>query len=267
MNSSRRFGVEIECVGEPSRVIACLADAGIQARFEHYNHIDSDRWKITTDASVRGSSGRGIELVSPPMSGEEGRAQIAAACRALRQAGAIVNRTCGLHVHHDASDLDGMRLRGLVRLYQRSERVLDSLHPASRQASYFCQTMQGMDVWEHACDAGLDDAGAYAKLIEDRYTRYRKLNLAAYRRHGTVEFRQHAGTLNAEKIWAWVVLTQAMVEKAAGGRLDLNAQILPSWERVKQALGLTTYWGGTMTEQAAGEFYNARRISLRAAGA
>jgi hypothetical protein len=102
-------------------------------------------------------------------------------------------------------------------------------------------------------------------MVDNACSRYLKLNLAAYRRHGTVEFRQHAGTTNATKIWHWVVLTQAMVEKAAGGRLSLTAGILPNWQRVKQAIGLTTYWGGSETEQAAAEYYGGRRKALRAA--
>ena len=80
--------------------------------------------------------------------------------------------------------------------------------------------------------------------------------------HGSVGVPHARGD---EPIWHWVVLTQAMVEKAAGGRLSLTAGILPNWERVKQAIGLTTYWGGSETEQAAAEYYGGRRMALRAA--
>jgi hypothetical protein len=45
--------------------------------------------------------------------------------------------------------------------------------------------------------------------------RYAKLNLTAYHTHGTVEFRQHQGTTNAQKIENWVKLCLRMVAHAA----------------------------------------------------
>lgn len=261
MNESRKFGVEIEFLGNKQRVIECLEREGIHVQFQGYTHQTMSTWKIVTDSSVIGN-GSGLELVSPPMRGEDGRRQIEAACRALAAAGARVNKTCGLHVHHDASDLDVRRLKGLVRLYQRSEAVLDTLHPKSRQNNLYCRTTLSIDL-----EWGRDEAGPeeFVRMVDNVCSRYLKLNLAAYRRHGTVEFRQHAGTTNATEIWHWVVLTQAMVEKAAGGRLSLTAGILPNWERVKQAIGLTTYWGGSETEQAAAKYYSGRRKALQAA--
>jgi hypothetical protein len=44
--------------------------------------------------------------------------------------------------------------------------------------------------------------------------RYRNLNVAAYARHGTLEFRQHQGTVNATKMVAWVKFTGAIMEQA-----------------------------------------------------
>jgi hypothetical protein len=48
--------------------------------------------------------------------------------------------------------------------------------------------------------------------------RYHKLNLTAYRRHRTVEFRQHSGTLEANKAINWVLLCLRMVDAAKAGR-------------------------------------------------
>lgn len=264
-NRNRTFGIEIEGLSPVGRerLAQILQHAGVQCRYEGYNHRTQNHWKIVTDASIIEQNGEyGFELVSPPLRGAHGLEEIKKVCKALNEAGCKVNRSCGLHVHHDASDLDVRRLKGLVRLYQRSEAVLDTLHPKSRQNNPYCRTTLSIDL-----EWGRDEAGPeeFARMIDNAHGRYLKLNLAAYRRHGTVEFRQHAGTTNATKIWHWVVLTQAMVEKAAGGRLSLTAGILPNWERVKQAIGLTTYWGGSETEQAAAKYYSGRRKALQAA--
>lgn len=267
MNGNRKFGVEIEFLGNKTDALEALHNAGIEVEFRGYTHETCSCWKIVTDGSVSGPAGEGLELVSPPMTGREGMRQIELACEALRASGARINRTCGMHVHHDASDFDGKKLRGLLRLYQRAEDVLDTLHPESRRgnACEHSKSMAYVDV-RMACHTASDSsAQALACEFDTKYGRYRKVNIAAYRRHGTVEFRQHAGTLDAAKICSWVVLTQAMMEKAAGGRLSLDAGALPNWERVKQAIGLTTYWGGSETEQAAAEYYGGRRKALQAA--
>jgi hypothetical protein len=41
--------------------------------------------------------------------------------------------------------------------------------------------------------------------------RYRSLNLQSFGLYGTVEIRQHQGTLNATKALAWVAYGQAMI--------------------------------------------------------
>ena len=48
--------------------------------------------------------------------------------------------------------------------------------------------------------------------------RYHKLNLTAFRKHKTVEFRQHSGTLDTEKARQWIALCLRMVEAATLGR-------------------------------------------------
>lgn len=45
-------------------------------------------------------------------------------------------------------------------------------------------------------------------------TRYAKVNLESYVRHNTIEFRQHSGTTDAEKITNWVVFMVGFVEES-----------------------------------------------------
>jgi hypothetical protein len=40
------------------------------------------------------------------------------------------------------------------------------------------------------------------------------LNSHSYWRHGTIEFRLHSGTLDADKIINWLIITQKMILKA-----------------------------------------------------
>lgn len=201
-NNNRTYGIEIELVHNNKYAMAgALRAAGIETVVEGYNHITRPHWKIVTDASIRGG---GYELVSPILRGEEGLETIRRVAEVLNAMGATVNRSCGLHVHHGADDLKPRHLYNLLRLYRRSEGVIDRMMPKSRRGNNntYCKSM---------------------KLMEEGtrpYDRYFKLNLQSLHVHGTVEFRQHSGTIDAEKIIRWVEITQLMVERSKRKVLD-----------------------------------------------
>lgn len=251
LNNERTFGVELEVVHcQPDDVAYWLNEAGVTCRNEGYNHSVRNFWKATTDGSLseRGDDRSGTELVSPPLMGDEGLRQIREVCRVLRANNVRVNRTCGFHVHHDARDLSLNGWRLLSKLYAKYEPLLDGLMPPSRRESQnqYCFSLLSrfQDYgWgqgdEHntyeaklaRCFATLDAAEtveAVASAISGR-NRYCKLNWEPFWRQGTVEFRQHAGTFNAEKVIAWVVLTQAMLEKAKTG-VRCSPTTEPTWE-------------------------------------
>lgn len=49
--------------------------------------------------------------------------------------------------------------------------------------------------------------------------RYKKVNLKSYFRHGTVEFRQHSGTIEYTKISNWVLFLHSLVAYNQKGKL------------------------------------------------
>jgi Putative amidoligase enzyme len=222
------FGVEIETLvpGQASfrnRVAEGIArdisEAGVPCGFEGYNHTRRDHWKIVTDASLTAPNGYlGFEFVSPPLS-DAGFPQIDAVCRMLQRSNARVNRTCGLHVHIGARRLTLDAMRRLAFLYIENEDVIDALMPPSRRKDLnnFCRGLQANADIEGATRA--TDVRALAKAIRrndyGEISRHTKLNFAAYWRHGTVEFRQHSGTIDAEKIKRWVGFCQKLVDVAA----------------------------------------------------
>ncbi len=227
-NTERTFGVEIEFVGDAYSVKEAVNQLGIECEVEGYNHATRNHWKIVTDASVRPTgrqTGRGLEIVSPILRGIEGLEQLKRVCQGLENAGAKVNRTCGLHVHHDAQDFTTEAFKNIIKIYQRFEPVIDTLVSNSRRENNntYCASVNNR-YFAYALE------GATARDVIDRTCgRYRKLNLQSFVTHGTVEFRQHQGTMEFEKIANWIKLTQAMVERAVtrgvrNGRLnDWNA--------------------------------------------
>jgi len=220
---NRRFGVEIEML-VPVRVsrealASALTAAGCPTQVMGYNHQRFTTWKTVSDASVRPEMGYyGIELVSPPMQGEEGFAQVVAAGNVLGPLGCKVNRSTGLHIHVDAATLTPDSMRRLAAVYADAEPVIDSLMPPSRRgdANTYCGSMRRLqrDVLARA-----SDASSIAQAVNGG-SRFCKLNFTAFWRHRTVEFRHHSGTVDGAKIVNWAKLCLRMVDFAANSTVS-----------------------------------------------
>jgi hypothetical protein len=217
-SGARRFGVEIEVVGlSQATAAAALRAAGLLAEVERYNHSTRSHWKVVTDATVRG-----CEVVSPPMTDW---ADVATAMAALRGAGGTVDRTTGLHVHHEVADLDGASLARLVRMYADHSDELDGLVATYRRAGrgQYCGRLSAghadrlAAVLEGCTGTTLAARQAQARGVT-AVSRYVTLNCHSYLTYGTVEFRQHQGTLSGAKGQAWLLLGQAMIRAAVEAR-------------------------------------------------
>jgi len=244
-NEYRTFGIEIEFkiqIRDGYFVAERLSAAtGVSVVYREYTHEVMRTWKLITDASITG----GFELVSPPLSGLTGLEQVRTMMRALVSLGASVDRQCGLHVHHNAIDLTPDELVGLVVFHTQFESVIDKFHPVSRRNNNYAEgryypmerqfaeeiraskTMtRKRDLFELAYGSG-----------QARSSRYRKLNTQSFRLYGTVEFRQHAGTLNGTKATNWIMFTQLLVEKAKCG-VDITPRAKVSFGELVRALRL-----------------------------
>lgn len=226
------FGVEIECyLPDGASQHACAAAVNQRlgslgsCAVESYNHQRRNNWKIVADGSLQDYT-RGIELVSPVLFGEQGLRQIEVVCKALQDFGCTVSRRCGLHVHVGVgSDMQISFFKNIVKLYSIYEPVIDSIMPMSRRGSSnsYCRPMTS------ARPGAVDAAASFDAVVvattnmrhREDSRRYFKLNLDAYSRHKTVEFRQHSGTLDAAKASRWTVLCLRMVA-AAKGQLALG---------------------------------------------
>jgi len=266
-NTERTFGVEIEFLGHANAVAAKCRAMGIDCRVENYNHENREWWKIVTDASVNGA-GEGLEIVSPILHGREGLEAVKTVCAALEAAGATVNVTCGLHVHHGAEDFNVNSFKNITLLYTRYEKTIDSLMPKSRRGSNntYCASLFDL---QHATFSSAQrfmewiyNARDTDQLLDFFSRRFLKLNLRAYRAHSTVEFRQHSGTTEAAKVVNWILLTQAMVNKATERTVLNPANVDDSWKSFKKAVALTGYRGATEELQAVQRFYGKRRKQL-----
>jgi hypothetical protein len=207
----RRFGVEIEFSGiSRSDAEAALRAAGINAVSESYNHNTRRHWKLVPDASVR-SMGNGCgELVSPPLRGEAGLVQLELAVTTLQNAGASVNVTTGIHVHHDMAGLTGSEIAAFVTLWAERQTAIDSLVSESRRGNRntYCQNLSDYEL--RSIQSDLNNYGRIRNDIQ----RFRKINVMSYPKYGTVEIRQHQGSLDGAKLRHWILFGQALITAA-----------------------------------------------------
>jgi hypothetical protein len=212
---NRNFGIEIEAYGVDRWLLERkLNEAGINTRAESYNHQTREHWKITGDASIRAS--QGFEVVSPILNGEDGLSQLLTVCRVLKENNALINKSCGLHVHLDAEDMRTQDWKKLYKNYIRVESTIDSFMPRSRRASNntYCKSMK-----THGSIRAIDNANDL-KAIERAIThrdRYYKLNTQSYWRQKSVEYRQHSGTIEFEKITNWLFFVARLTEFSRQG--------------------------------------------------
>lgn len=258
-NRNRTFGIEIEGLSPVGRerLAQILQRAGVQCRYEGYNHRTQSHWKIVTDASIIEQNGEyGFELVSPPLRGAHGLEEIKKVCKALNEAGCKVNRSCGLHVHHDASDYDVEAFKNLYAIYIRFETAIDELVSESRRGhqNRFCVGFRDTRLLET-----LKNVKCMDELLSDVFpSRYVKLNCQSYVVHGTIEFRQHQGTMDGEKIANWVVLTQMMVDRAVESTVQMKSGA-NDWFNLKKVIRGYKWMGADETQQEAVSYYNKRR--------
>ena len=227
---NRRFGIEIEAYGvNRSVLVTALRSEGLQADLAGYGQSATAYWKVSRDGSIIAANP--FELVSPILSGPLGIAELGTAIGVLVRKNAKVNATCGFHVHIDATNMDLKGLRSVLKSYANNEDIIDALMPTTRRGSnnQYCRSLAGIT-------PGMTDADRVAKVKAffaevDRCqtvselqamviarSRYVKLNLLAYSEHGSIEFRQHSGTVNRIKIVNWVTFCEAFVSHAAAAR-------------------------------------------------
>ena len=221
LNTDYTFGIEIEFKGVSTTSVAeALTAADIPSRVRAYgNHDPQTFWKVTTDATVTEagyslSTGRGVggELVSPILTGESGLADLNRVCDVLNSLdGLFVNVKCGVHVHLGRPDgWTASHIQSIYRRYAAFESDFDSFMPRSRRGTrgQYCGSLT-----HRASGVAGERSGNLSGLASSAGGRFKKLNLNPLKRVSkTIEFRQHSGSTDFDKISNWVRLLIAFSE-------------------------------------------------------
>ena len=217
---TRRFtiGVEIECFNiNKSAVISDLDAERIHAIATGYNHTDyASTYKLGSDCSISGNDT--CEVVSPVLENLDSLKKV---CDVINARGAKVNKSCGLHVHFGAKDFTIAQWVRIIRNYAALESIIDSFMPMSRRGNEnrYCRSIVA-----RAASSCLDNATCMSDIFDAFHNdRYYKLNVMAFRGHKTIEFRQHSGTTDFNKIEAWINFLRGLLEYSLNNEAIITA--------------------------------------------
>ena len=240
------FGCEIEMTGltrqKAAEAVASLF--GTMARQTHESRIydpwevidnEGKKWRFVYDGSIRGSQRTGrqqvtngdgtykVEMNSPKLEYSE-MGKLQEVVRALRHAGAVVNPSCGMHVHVDASQHTPQSLKNALSImYSKEDILFKALNVNESRVERWCQkvrepmlekirklpTNTTMDRLRQEWYEGSD--GSYEHY---NWTRYYALNLHSVFYRGTLEWRCFESTLHAGKVRANITLALAISAQA-----------------------------------------------------
>lgn len=247
----QRFGIEMEMTGITRKKASQIIAKHFQSESIHegggydaYSVRDQEgrKWRIVSDSSIDrevpnnyDDGDYSVEVVSPicVYNDIEDIQQIV---RNLRRNHAVVNDSCGIHIHIDASKHTPKTLRNIANIMYSKEDLLYKALQIEVNREHYCKKMeesfmqelnqrkpktmaQMKNIWYQE---NPDHLHSYRGAHYDQ-SRYHALNLHSVFDKGTVEFRLFNGTLHAGEVKSYIQLclaisNQALVQKKASNR-------------------------------------------------
>ena len=235
----QNFGLELEFTGitrrKAAETIGKLLNGEAYATYKGGAYKawtvtgpDGRIWTVERDASIEPTDWddeKKCEFVTPKCTYED-IGTVQEIIRALRKAGAKVNKSCGLHIHVDGANHTAKSLKNLVFTFRAKEDLIfKAVGTQEARLERWCKPIDDRLVdnikkLRKVDNAALEDAwyNTYARY-ENRAahyneSRYHALNLHSIWYRGTVEFRLFEATLHAGEVRAYINLCLAMSAQA-----------------------------------------------------
>jgi hypothetical protein len=147
--------------------------------------------------------------------------------RKLREAGAIANDSCGIHVHVDASPFDANTLRNITNIMASKEDLIyKALQVTVARQHRWCKPVDArfLEELNRRKPKTLNEVsriwynGGDRSSVHYDDSRYHCLNLHSVFQKGTVEFRLFNSTTHAGKIKAYIQFCLAISAQALNQR-------------------------------------------------
>ena len=227
------FGIELEFTEISTRAAErALRDGGI------------DGVTVKTDATPTVT----CELALPPLAPSPFAWQyIRSICAQMEAAGAHINSNCGMHCHISnapidseltpagfsrlsveaaaagriidrfGDPIDAIAARDIIERYTVAQNQIDQMHPRSRTDNRYCRPLTSRL-------AEIRAARTISELTSATWGKFGTVNVTTWTR-GTIEFRQAAGTCDADKVIHWAKFLTNLVRYTTEERIDQSATV------------------------------------------
>jgi len=230
----QRWGLELEMSGYFGHPFE--NDGGFYGKYSVRDE-QSRRWTVMSDSSITKQKkvdgeivdtiddAYSVELVTPICKYEDIEV-LQGLVRKLRKAGALVNNSCGIHVHVDGAGHTPKSIRNIINIVaSKNDLLYQALQIEPIRQSY-CKKLDEQlidqmnrykpeqmcrieDIW-YRC---LGNGDSHTSHYND--SRYHFLNLHSFfHGNGTLEFRGYNATLHAGKVKTAIQLSLAMCHQA-----------------------------------------------------
>jgi hypothetical protein len=198
---------------------------GIELEYEDcklgLTDIDPSYWRVDTHHSLRNG---GLELISIPLSIAQTAPALDSAERMIKSMKGKATKRCGVHVHLNVSDLTLMQLWQIMTYNTLLEPFIFAQFAKNREDSHFCvPTWTNTELQRRMYDDATrlhkgwaKPRGVYAHdgLTMLKTSKYSARNVAAIKKFGTLEFRQHRGSTDMNEVYRWVHFIRGLRQQA-----------------------------------------------------
>ena len=214
--------------------------------------VNNNEYEQDEDRSDRGN---GREFVTIPMAHDKLFQVIDELCEFLKKKNCQINKSCGFHCHLDMKKENYHNVRKTFLVFSIFEDVLFNMLPESRRTSRYCLPLK-KDYRQFFNTKGRNEQRKFENYwfetnnkdtIEHKKkhkwdeSRYVSINYHSLFFHGTLENRQHSGTLSATKMKNWILINQILTDYAIHtpmkrlmklrGNVETFHSIIQSYER------------------------------------
>ena len=253
-------GIEIEYYGVSDRVIIEYCKRrGVNVVREGYNHSTRDYWKLVYDATQgTGGSGEAGELVSPILKGKSGLTQMRKCLMGVNEAGMLVNKDGGLHVHFGVRGYSIQTIKNIIVNYHGFQGLIDKMLNPYRRNNTWAKPFSSRQIDGVKRANTMNDIfnaisgrtrGSWTQSDNRDNARYHVVNVFCYLKYGTLEFRQHASNIETDTTLMWVYFLHFLIE--ASKKKELSNY---TWKNLENILPkrIGTFWANRVYELSGG---------------
>jgi hypothetical protein len=251
-------GIEIEYYGVPKRILEDKLEAGgIKAKDVSYTHQVTPYWKLTTDVTSEGKHAG--EMVSPILKGKAGLVEARKCINICQEAGMLVNRSGGFHVHFGMQGVSVQSIKNIIVNYNNLQPIIDKMLHRWRRGSGWGKSFTSAQIRKIQDARDMQDIfkaiSGENRTFTNTYNdvrhqgRYHAINVFCYLSYGTIEFRQYTAVLESDTVLMWIYFLHFLIEASKKKQLTKF-----DWKNVENFLPkkVATFWANRIYELGEG---------------